>query len=92
MKKLIPAALFICILLTGCQKTPDESAVVSKSGGLNEDIISEPMKSGETRTTDIPEHWRLSEKKNNDRLVIEADLEIEKTDIANLPVKEMNQV
>lgn len=78
-----------CLGLVGCQPTPTENAVVSKGEGLNPEVISEPMGEGEIRETDIPEHWQTKELKNKDRMLFQVDLELEKTDIQNLPVMEM---
>ena len=59
-KIILPSILTVrlsCgLLLAGCQKTPDQSAVVSKAGGLSEDVIADPLKDGETQTLNLPEH------------------------------------
>ncbi len=91
MKKYILAVIagVLCISLSGCQETPEESAVVSKADGLSEEVVCEPLKEGETRETDIPEHWEFEEKKSNDRVTIKADLELDVQNIGNLPVIEM---
>ena len=67
----------LCVVLTGCQKTPEESAVVSKAEGLSASAIAEPLKEGETRETDIPAHWKMEELRNKDRMLICADLDME---------------
>lgn len=77
------------LFLSGCQATPEESSVASKAEGLSEDVIAEPMKDGETRKVDIPEHWTASEKKSNDRVTISVDMQPEPMETGNLPVKEM---
>lgn len=79
----------LCISLSGCQETPEESAVVSKVDGISEEVVCEPLKKGETRETDIPKHWEFEEKKSNDRVVIQADLNLGEQSIGNLPVIEM---
>ena len=81
--------IVVSCLLTGCQPTPKENAVVRKAEGLNEAVIAEPMKDGETRMTDIPKHWQMEELKNNDRMMVSADLDLEEKEIGNLPVIEM---
>ena len=43
LKRISVGAGIICLVLTGCQKTPKENAVVSKGEGLNPEVISEPM-------------------------------------------------
>lgn len=79
----------LCVVLTGCQKTPEESAVVSKAEGLSASAIAEPLKEGETRETDIPAHWKMEELRNKDRMLICADLDMEEKQLGNLPVIEM---
>ena len=75
----------------GCQKTPDRSAVVSKAGGLSEDVIAEPLKDGETQTLDLPEHWDTTVTWSNDRGVFHADQKLESVTTGNLPVIEVSQ-
>lgn len=89
MKRTILLISILCITLTGCQKTPEKSAVVSKADGLGKGIAIKPLKNGEKRATDIPEHWKMDEEKNKDRVVVSADLDLGKMEIGNLPVKEM---
>lgn len=89
MKKAFVLIIALCIMLTGCQKTPEKSAVVSKADGLGKGIAIKPLKKGEKKATDIPEHWKMDEKRNKDRLVVSADLNLGKIEIGNLPVKEM---
>lgn len=84
---LLTLGMIGCI--AGCQKTPEESAVVSKADGLEEASIAEPLEEGETRETDIPRHWEMSEEKSNGQAVISADLELDVPEIGNLPVAEM---
>lgn len=79
----------LCITLSGCQETPEESAVVSKADGISEAVVCESLKEGETRETDIPAHWEFEEKKSNDRVIIQADLNLVEQSIGNLPVIEM---
>ena len=43
LPSILTVSLTCGLLLTGCQKTPDQSAVVSKAGGLSEDVIAEPI-------------------------------------------------
>ena len=76
LKKLSIGFIGICLAFTGCQPTPKENAVVRKAEGLNEAVIAEPMKDGETRMTDIPKHWQMEELKNNDRMMVSADLSL----------------
>lgn len=49
MKKYILAVMAgaLCIMLSGCQETPEESAVVSKADGISEAVVCEPLKEGE---------------------------------------------
>lgn len=87
--KIILLLLISGLFITGCQKTPEESAVVSKAEGLSEEVIAKPMKNGENRDTDIPEHWQMEELKSDDRVTISADIEFGKITIGNLPVIEV---
>lgn len=83
---------FTCgLLFTGCQKTPDQSAVVSKAGGLSEDVIAEPLKEGETQTLELPGHWDTTVTWSKDRGVFRADQELEAVTTGNLPVIEVSQ-
>lgn len=89
MKKVVLLIMMLCMALTGCQKTPDKSSVVSKADGLREDVIAEPLASGEKRTLDNPVHWKINDKRSNDRVTISADLELGTIETGNLPVIEM---
>lgn len=89
MRKTVLFILMLCIAFTGCQKTPEKSAVASKADGLSADVIAKPLGNGETRLLDVPEHWKVEEKKSNDRVTILADLELGKMEVGNLPVIEM---
>lgn len=89
LKKLSIGFIGICLGLTGCQETPEESSVVSKSGGLSENVRLSPLKPGETRKTDIPAHWQAEELRNKERFLFRVDLELEEKKLGNLPVIEM---
>lgn len=89
MKKAILFIIMLSVIFTGCQKTPKESAVVRKTDGISETIVCKPLKEGEMRETDVPKHWKFEEKKSNDRVTIQADLELGEQRIGNLPVIEM---
>lgn len=91
LPSILTVSLTCGLLLTGCQKTPDQSAVVSKAGGLSEDVIAEPLKDGETQTLNLPEHWDTTVTWSNDRGVFHADQELESVTTGNLPVIEVNQ-
>ena len=39
----------LCIILSSCQETPEESSVVSKVDGISEAAVCEPLKKGEKR-------------------------------------------
>lgn len=88
-KRIMFLILLTVLLFSGCQTTPEESAVVSKSEGVNENVIAKPMKEDEIRKTDIPVHWQMKELKSNDRITISADLELGEQEIGNLPIIEM---
>ncbi len=85
------AAAACMITLGGCRETPDESAVVSRRGGLGEDVKAEPLTDGETQTIEVPDRWEETEKWNKDRWIFEADVELEDVETGNLPVVEMAQ-
>ena len=76
LKKACVGIGILCFILTGCQKTPEESAVVSKAGGLSENVIAKPLEAGETRENDIPAHWKMEELRNKDRMLLSADLDL----------------
>ncbi len=59
----------LCIILSSCQETPEESSVVSKVDGISEAAVCEPLKKGEKRETNVPTHWKFEEKKSNDRVL-----------------------
>lgn len=86
---LFCACLGICVSSVACQKTPEESAIVNKSDGLNQSAIAQKLQAGEERKTDIPQHWKVNEKKSNDRVLISADLKLETMSLGNLPVIEV---
>ena len=91
MKKSVLAIMVgaLCIILSSCQETPEESSVVSKVDGISEAAVCEPLKKGEKRETNVPTHWKFEEKKSNDRVVIQADIKLAEQSIGNLPVIEM---
>lgn len=49
MKKSVLAIMVgaLCIILSSCQETPEESSVVSKVDGISEAAVCEPLKKGE---------------------------------------------
>lgn len=93
MKKKQKLAAFFLLLgvLTagGCAETPQESAVISKADGLSETSVAKPMKEGETREIEVPGQWKDQEKRGNDRVTMEAELEMETPRVGNLPVLEL---
>ena len=91
LPSILTVSLTCGLLLAGCQKTPDQSAVVSKAGGLSEDVIADPLKDGETQTLDLPEHWDTTVTWSNDRGVFHADQKLESVTTGNLPVIEVSQ-
>ena len=62
MKKSVLAIMVgaLCIILSSCQETPEESSVVSKVDGISEAAVCEPLKKGEKRETNVPTHVWLS--------------------------------
>lgn len=88
MRRKLCLITVLCLMLTGCQRTPEESAVVSKADGLSEEIIAEPLEDAEKVTLDVPSRWEMEEKRSNDRVTISADLELGTMEAGNLPVIE----
>ena len=64
MKKSVLAIMVgaLCIILSSCQETPEESSVVSKVDGISEAAVCEPLKKGEKRETNVPTHWKFERK------------------------------
>lgn len=91
LPSILTVSLTCGLLLAGCQKTPDQSAVVSKAGGLSDDVIADPLKDGETQTLNLPEHWDTTVTWSNDRGVFHADQKLESVTTGNLPVIEVSQ-
>ena len=60
MKKSVLAIMVgaLCIILSSCQETPEESSVVSKVDGISEAAVCEPLKKGEKRETNVPTHLK----------------------------------
>lgn len=81
----------LCLLVSGCQETPDQSAIVSKENGLSSDVIIDPMENGMFQKHDIPKQWKMNVKRSNDRVSISADLQFGEKEIGNLPVIEMKR-
>lgn len=69
MKLRYVSIIVLCLALTGCQKTPDQSAVVSKADGLSQEVIAEPLKEGEKNMLDVPENWKFCELRSDDCLL-----------------------
>ncbi len=88
MKRKLCLIAVLCLMLIGCQKTPEESAIVSKANGLREDVIMEPLEDAEKVTLDVPSRWKMEEKRSNDRVTISAELELGIMEVENLPVIE----
>lgn len=86
---LLTAVVIGCCFFSGCQPTPEENAVVSRAEGLNEQVVAEPMQEGEKRETDIPAHWKKETLKNKNRMLFQADIDLEEMELGNLPVIEM---
>lgn len=91
-KKLcIPLAALCIVLLGGCQSTPEESAVVSRSEGLDPNSVAETLKSGEEISIEAPSHWSASKSGDNEKMTISANLDLEPIVVGNLPVLEMER-
>ena len=63
--------------------------MISKADGLSETSVAKPMKEGETREIEVPGQWKAQEKRGNDRVTMEAELEMETPRVGNLPVLEL---
>lgn len=91
MKRVKMIAIFIAgvIFLTGCQTTPEKSSVAGRADGLDQEVTAEPLKEGETVRVALPDRWKDSEKRSNDRVILSADLTLDEITVGNLPVIEM---
>lgn len=87
--KIILVMLIGIFVFSGCQKTPETSAVVSKVDGLPAESMTEAMAEGETTVISLPEQWSVSELRSNDRVTIQVDLPMGSIEVGNLPVIEM---
>lgn len=87
----IVSVIILCgiLVLGGCQKTPDKSAVASKAGGLSKEVIADPLKKGKTLEYELPAQWKKSEKRSSDRVTINVDLPMQSFKAGNLPVVEV---
>ena len=81
MKKSVLAIMVgaLCIILSSCQETPEESSVVSKVDGISEAAVCEPLKKGEKRETNVPTHWKFEEKKSKRPCGYPADIKLDRT-------------
>lgn len=83
--------LLFTILLAGCQKTPDQSSIVSKEGGLDETVKSEPLKEGETQVIQMPEEFKVEETWDDDKGILKADISLQQITVGNLPIIELQR-
>lgn len=90
-KLSILLAVLCMVLLGGCQSTPEESAVVSRSEGFDPNLVAETFKSGEEISIEVPAHWSASESGDNEKMTINAELDFEPIVVGNLPVLEMER-
>ena len=91
MKLKYISIILLCLTLIGCQKTPDQSAVVNKANGLSQEMIAESLGEGEKNILDVPENWQFCELRSDDRVTIATDLKLGKMETGNLPVIEMKR-
>ena len=56
MKKSVLAIMVgaLCIILSSCQETPEESSVVSKVDGISEAAVCEPIKKVQKIDKNVP--------------------------------------
>lgn len=86
-KIIIPGLCIICIffVLSACQKTPEEAAVVDRSGGLSEDNIL-PKEKDTPKNLEVPDHWQETLEEGDGFITLEADYDIVLPEVYNTPV------
>lgn len=86
-KKLIIAALILMnvFIATSCAKTPDKKVVVDKSEGLSKESII-PEEKDTPKDLKVPEHWKETMERSDGYVTVEADCQMEISEIYNTPV------
>ena len=61
MKKSVLAIMVgaLCIILSSCQETPEESSVVSKVDGISEAAFCQPIKNVQNRHTNVTPNFKF---------------------------------
>ena len=82
--------LFMVLLLTGCQETPEETYVTNKSEGLQEEYVIE--QSDKRKELNVPVSWSEQIIENDGGLTLTADsIGLDIPDIKNTPVIEVER-
>lgn len=84
-EKCAISILFVSILLSACQKTPEEAVVADKSHGLPEGSIIQKEKEN-PKDLDLPEHWQETLVRGDGFVTLEADHDMDIPEVYNTPV------
>lgn len=87
--RILFSVVLIGVLLIGCQKSPEKSAVVSKADGLDKEVVEAPLESEDVYLVDMPKQWKAEDERKNGQVKIEVDMELDPISVGNLPVVEM---
>lgn len=89
-KKIILYVIIVVILLCGCQPTPEEEIVVSKAGGLVEEISKETDKPMEKLIT--PSIWVSNQEYYEGKLTVNINADIFVPDINQYSIYEVQPI
>lgn len=93
MRKLLCIGIvaILIVSVSGCQKTPEKRAVISKADGLPKDTVI--PKSAEKKEVNVPKFWEAEISKNNGAVNIVADkIPVIVPEIKNTPVTERERI
>jgi hypothetical protein len=90
---ILSAVILVCCFTTACQPSANISAAVSETGDLLKNMIEEPLPQGAVKEVDAPVHWKETLYRQNDRISINADVDVViPENLSNTPVLELEQV
>lgn len=84
-KRYIIIFLVVAILLSSCQKTPEESVVADKSHGLPEGSMI-PKEKEKPKDLDLPEHWQETLIRGDGFVTLEVNHYMDIPEVYNTPV------
>lgn len=84
-KRCIISFIVVTILLSACQKTPEEAVVTDKSQGLPEGSAI-PEEKDTPKDLDLPKHWQETLVRGDGFVTLESDYDIEIPEVYNTPV------